>query len=78
MYMLYIEPIYLKADNENSLPEVKRVVVAYGDRISYEETLEKALDNLFGTGKVSEDTIPKPEEIEDLISGVDKVSKTIF
>ncbi|MCT4592664.1 MAG: UPF0182 family protein [Anaeromicrobium sp.] len=46
--LLYIEPIYLKADNENSLPEVKRVVVAYGDKIAYEETLKEALESLFG------------------------------
>ena len=50
---IYVEPIYLKAANVNSLPEVKRVVVAYGDRIAYEETLEKALDTMFGTGNVS-------------------------
>jgi uncharacterized membrane protein (UPF0182 family) len=47
---IYIEPIYLKADNVNSLPEVKRVIVAYNDRIAYEETLELALNSLFGTG----------------------------
>ena len=48
--LLYIEPIYLKADNVNSLPEVKRVIVAYGDRIAYEPTLAGALNSLFGTG----------------------------
>ncbi|TCO71022.1 hypothetical protein EV214_1239 [Marinisporobacter balticus] len=57
--LLYIEPIYLKADNENSLPEVKRVVVAYGDKIAYEETLEKALDNLFGGVQKPEVIIPQ-------------------
>lgn len=46
--LLYIEPIYLKADNENALPAVKRVVVSYGDKIAYEETLDKALEVLFG------------------------------
>ena len=46
--MLYVEPVYLKASNENSLPEVKRVIVSYGDRIAYEETLDEALIALFG------------------------------
>ena len=46
--LLYVEPVYLKADNENSLPEVKRVIVVYGDKIAYEETLEEALESLFG------------------------------
>ncbi|MTI48746.1 UPF0182 family protein [Sporosalibacterium faouarense] len=46
--LLYVEPIYLKADNENSLPEVKRVIVAYEDRIVMEETLDRALSQIFG------------------------------
>lgn len=47
---LYVEPIYLQADNENSLPEVKRVIVAYGDKIAYQPTLALALESLFGQG----------------------------
>ncbi|MBK5263011.1 MAG: hypothetical protein JJE17_10675 [Peptostreptococcaceae bacterium] len=46
---IYVEPVYLEATN-SSIPEVKRVIVAYGDRIAYEETLAKALDSLFGSG----------------------------
>ncbi len=46
---IYVEPVYLEATNA-SIPEVKRVIVAYGDRIAYEETLDKALDSLFGSG----------------------------
>ncbi|WP_027399424.1 UPF0182 family membrane protein [Anaerovorax odorimutans] len=47
--LLYVEPVYLEASN-SSLPEVKRVIVAYGDRIAYEPTLAEALDTLFGDG----------------------------
>ncbi|QEK10915.1 UPF0182 family protein [Crassaminicella thermophila] len=61
--LLYIEPIYLKADNENSLPEVKRVVVAYGDKIAYEETLDKALSKLFGEEQKPDITIPKEDTL---------------
>src|SRR5665648_921611 len=46
---IYVEPVYLEATN-SSIPEVKRVIVAYGDSIAYEETLVKALDSLFGSG----------------------------
>jgi len=46
---IYVEPVYLEATN-SSIPEVKRVIVAYGDRIAYEETLDRALDSLFGSG----------------------------
>ncbi|MBQ9972652.1 MAG: UPF0182 family protein [Firmicutes bacterium] len=47
--LLYIEPVYLEATN-SSIPEVKRVIVVYGDRIAYEETLAEALNSLFGEG----------------------------
>jgi hypothetical protein len=46
--LLYIEPIYLQADNENSLPEMKKVIAAYGETIIMEDTLEIALNTLFG------------------------------
>ena len=46
--LLYVEPIYLQAANESSLPEVKRVIAAYGNTIAYEETLGEALKVLFG------------------------------
>lgn len=47
--IMYVEPVYLEATN-NSLPEVKRVIVYYGDRIAYEPTLAQALDAMFGEG----------------------------
>ena len=42
-----MEPIYLEASN-SAIPEVKRVIVAYGDKIAYESTLTEALRSLFG------------------------------
>ncbi|MGV3487157.1 MAG: UPF0182 family protein [Tuberibacillus sp.] len=44
--LLYVEPIYIESSNETSLPEVKRIVVAYGDKIVMEPTLEQSLDEL--------------------------------
>jgi len=44
---IYVEPVYLEATN-SSIPEVKRVIVAYNDQIAYEETLDAALAKLFG------------------------------
>ena len=45
--LLYVEPIYLRAET-GELPELKRVIVAYGDQVIMEETLEQALVNIFG------------------------------
>jgi uncharacterized membrane protein (UPF0182 family) len=44
---LYIEPVYLQAES-SQLPELKRVVVVNGGRISMEPTLSQALDVVFG------------------------------
>ena len=45
--LLYVEPIYLNASN-TAIPEVKRIIVAYGDKIAYEPTFAEALVSLFG------------------------------
>ena len=47
--LVYVEPIYLEA-NTSSLPEVKRVIIYYNDRIAYEPSLAEALDSMFGEG----------------------------
>ena len=45
--LLYVEPVYLVAE-QNELPQLKRVIVAQGDRVAMEPTLERALAALFG------------------------------
>ncbi|KQC15807.1 MAG: UPF0182 family protein [Methanothrix sp.] len=44
--LLYVEPIYLRAD-VGELPELRRVVVSYGNRLVMEESLEIALGEIF-------------------------------
>lgn len=51
--LVYVEPIYLEAKN-SSIPEVKRVIVAYKDKIAYESTLAEALNSMFGEGSAEE------------------------
>ena len=46
--LMYVEPVYLEASNQ-AIPEVKRVIVAYQDKIAYEATLGEALMSMFGT-----------------------------
>jgi hypothetical protein len=45
--LLYVQPLYLAAER-GRLPELKRVIVAYGNRIAMDETLEASLQQLFG------------------------------
>jgi len=46
--LLYVQPLYLAA-SQGSLPELKRVIVAFGSQIAMEETLERSLQTIFGT-----------------------------
>ena len=45
--LLYVQPLYLQAEG-GRIPELKRVVVAYQNRVVMQETLEGALAELFG------------------------------
>ncbi|MUK90421.1 UPF0182 family protein [Ornithinibacillus sp. L9] len=44
--ILYVEPIYIESSNATSLPEVKQVIVAYGDLIVMEATFEDAIEKI--------------------------------
>jgi uncharacterized membrane protein (UPF0182 family) len=48
--LLYVQPLFLAADKA-ALPELKRVIVAFGDQVVMEENLELALQRLFGGKK---------------------------
>lgn len=52
--LIYVQPLYLRAD-KGKIPELKRVVVAYENRIAMEETLDAALSKIFGDVRVSEE-----------------------
>jgi len=44
---MYVEPLYIAAE-KGQLPELKRVIVGFGERIAMEETLEGAMARVFG------------------------------
>lgn len=45
--LIYVRPLYLKSET-GKIPELKRIIVAYENRIAMEETLEGALGRIFG------------------------------
>jgi hypothetical protein len=45
--LLYVQPLYLAAE-KGSIPELKRVIVAHGNQIAMGETLDAALQAIFG------------------------------
>jgi hypothetical protein len=63
--LIYVRPLYLRAQG-GRIPELTRVIVAYGDRIAMEPTLDAALARLFGDVRAA----PRPGETE-LVRGPD-------
>ena len=48
--LLYVQPVYVQsnANADTSYPLLRKVLVAFGDKIAFEDTLDAALDSLFG------------------------------
>ncbi|AQS59165.1 UPF0182 family protein [Desulforamulus ferrireducens] len=49
--LLYVEPLYLQSE-QSRMPELRRVIVAAGDKIVMEPTLDLALQKIFGEGAI--------------------------
>jgi len=49
--LIYVQPLYLAAE-QGALPELRRVIVAYGNQIAMEPTLEQSLGRIFA-GRVA-------------------------
>jgi len=62
---LYVQPVYIQAA-QASMPQLKKVALAMGDRLAYADTYEQALsqliDSLHGTGVPAAPTGPAPAQ----------------
>ncbi len=56
---LYVEPLYLQSEN-SALPELKRVIVASGNRIVMRETLGDALEALVAAAPTVDTIVAEP------------------
>ncbi len=56
--ILYVEPLYLEATEKGTLPQLQRVIVAYGDRVTMKRTLADALNDIFGSSAVPSPGVP--------------------
>jgi uncharacterized membrane protein (UPF0182 family) len=65
--LLYVEPLYIRAQN-GQLPELQRVIAAYGDRVVMGEELQDTLASLFN--RPSSTIAPAPSQAPPLISGL--------
>ncbi|MEE9323843.1 MAG: UPF0182 family protein, partial [Candidatus Aenigmarchaeota archaeon] len=83
--IIYIEPLYLEATESGTLPQLKRVIVAYGNDIVMKETMEEAIEEIFGgvtpvtpVGPITEMKLPEEilTQIADLYSKAQNALKT--
>ncbi len=58
--LLYVEPVYLRASGASSIPQLKRVIVAYGDRLAMRTDLVDSLNAVFG--EAVNETIPDDQQ----------------
>ena len=67
--LLYVQPVYVRATaNSSAYPLLQKVLVSFGDQIGFDNTLQGALDQVFGgnsgtttnsvTGSTSTSTVP--------------------
>ncbi|TAM68659.1 MAG: UPF0182 family protein [Microbacteriaceae bacterium] len=56
--LLYVEPVYVQSKGTTSYPLLQKILVAFGNKIAFEDTLTQALDVLFGgnSGATAGDT----------------------
>jgi uncharacterized membrane protein (UPF0182 family) len=58
--LLYVQPVYIQSTGETSFPLLKKVLVAFGDKIAFEDTLDGALTSLFGGSSNGGGTVTPP------------------
>ncbi|WP_345436205.1 UPF0182 family membrane protein [Microbacterium gilvum] len=46
--LLYVQPVYVQSTSGTSYPLLRKVLVAFGDQLAFEDTLAESLDALFG------------------------------
>ncbi len=69
--IIYIEPLYLEATEKGTLPELKRVIMGYGNKISMQETLNETILDIFGAAKPKPaGPIKAPETAEEKLSEI--------
>ena len=70
--VMYIQPIFLEAEG-GGIPEFRRVIVVYGDQVEWAETLDLALEQVFGEGTGGEEPVepgpatPDGETVAELL-----------
>ncbi|MCI1983824.1 MAG: UPF0182 family protein [Bifidobacteriaceae bacterium] len=46
--LVYVQPVYVQSSGSTSFPLLKKVLVAFGEQVGFADTLDEALDQVFG------------------------------
>ncbi|AUG29332.1 MULTISPECIES: UPF0182 family protein [Microbacterium] len=68
--LLYVQPVFVQSSGSTKLPTLQKILVAFGNQVAFENTLQDALDKLFGgdsgastgDGGVTPSPSPSPSE----------------
>ena len=60
--LIYVRPLYVQATGANAVPELKKVIVAFGDRIAIRDRFQDALVAVFGAAPETQEETPGAEE----------------
>lgn len=72
--LLYVEPVYQEYINEeDSVPTLKKVIVASGNKLAIGNNLEEALQNLVSQYAVDIE-VENPDNVDDLIDAIIKAN----
>jgi len=48
--LLYVQPVYVQSKSGTKVPLLRKVFVEFGDKVGFADTLQQALDQVFGAG----------------------------
>jgi len=63
--LLYVQPVYVQSTQGTRFPLLQRVLVSFGEQIGFAETLDEALDQVFG-GDSGVDGVTPGEDAEEV------------
>jgi uncharacterized membrane protein (UPF0182 family) len=69
--LLYVQPVYIQSTGETSFPLLQKILVAFGDQIAFEDTLDQALTSLFGSSGIDPTPTPTDPDAEPREPGTD-------
>lgn len=53
--LLYIEPLYISADNETSVPQLKKVIASYQGKVFIDDSLDKVLEKILAAFPITDE-----------------------